>query len=191
MSSETTQSQTAFYRYPPRGLLGDYVRSAVGLALGIALLAGSEGSPWVLAISTTLVLAFGAFGLRTLRQQITQVAINPQGVFTKTMGTRALAWEEIEGLKLRFFGSRRERRRSEGGFLQLTLAGGGKKLSFESGLEGFEDIAWHAARAARHNGVALDPTTAGNLIGIGIHPDEDTPRPDGRIELRPGAGSSA
>ena len=61
MSSETTQSQTAFYRYPPRGLLGDYVRSAVGLALGIALLAGSEGSPWVLAISTTLVLAFGAF----------------------------------------------------------------------------------------------------------------------------------
>jgi hypothetical protein len=185
MNEDRPQPDTVFYRYPPRSLLGDYLRTAGGLALGLTVLASSGGSTWIVGIFGSLVLIFCIFGLRTLRQQFTRVALNGQGLFIKVLATKALLWEDLSALKLRYFGTRRERRRNDGGFLQLTLTGSGGKMTFESRIEGFADIAWHAAKAARRNGVALDPTTAGNLLGLGIHADEDTPRP----AIVPGEGA--
>ena len=56
--------------------------------------------------------------------------------------------------------------------MQLTLrGGGGASLTLESSIEGFEYIAWRAAKAARDNRVTLDETSAGNLLDIGIDAD--------------------
>jgi hypothetical protein len=57
--------------------------------------------------------------------------------------------------------------------MQLTLKGAGALMKFESNLDGFEDVAKHAARAAQRNGVSLDPASAGNFLAMGFDPDRD------------------
>lgn len=179
----SSTAETVFYRYPPRRLLADYLRAVAGLAFGLAILLATKPSTAGLLIFGALTLVFAGYGLRTLRQHVLRVAVTSEGIFAKGLGTRALAWSELGQIKLRYFGTRRERKHSSGGFMQLTLKGGGQAMTFESSIEGFRDIVWHAAKASRRNGVPLDPTTAGNLLGIGIPADEDTPRPgDGESE---------
>jgi hypothetical protein len=108
------------------------------------------------------------------------VAVTPEGIFTKSVFRREIPWSDLRAVKLRFFGTRRQVKAGSGGFMQLTLNGRRHKMEFESSLEGFEDIAWHAARAMRQNSLTVDPTTAGNLLSLGVHADEDTPRPVNR-----------
>jgi hypothetical protein len=168
---------TVFYRYPPGVLVGDYVRSGCGMAFALAVLLLSEASMTVQVIFGLLFLLFASFALRTLRQHILRVAVNDDGIFTKGFAKHALPWSGIGQVKLRYFGTRRERKNRGGGFMQLTLKGDGGAVTFESSIDGFRDIAWYAARAARRNGVALDPNTAGNFLGINIDADGETPRP--------------
>ncbi len=170
---------TDFYRYPPNRLVGDYLRSGVGVAFGLAVLLAADSVTWVMAlIFGGLALAFSAFGLRTVRQHLTEVAVNDEGIYTRSVtGARALPWDQLTALRLRYFGSHRQRKSRSGGFLELTLQGPEQRLKLESSIAGFRDIAWWSARAARQNGLSIDPTTAGNLLAIGIDADSETPRP--------------
>lgn len=174
-----TEAATVFYRYPPGRLAGDYLRAGVGVAFGLAILLAADDVTWVMGlIFGGLALAFGLFGLRTLRQHMTRVAVNEEGIYTKTLAsTRALPWNRLRGLRLRYFGTHRQRKSKSGGFLELTLNGDAVTMKFESSISGFRDIAWWSSRAARRNGVPLDPSTAGNLLAIGIDADAETPRP--------------
>lgn len=174
-----SEAVTAFYRYPPNRLLGDYLRAGVGVAFGLAVLLAADDVNWIMGlIFGGLALAFALFGLRTLRQHLMEVAVNEEGIFTRTMtSTRSLPWAELNDLRLRYFGSHRQRKNRNGGFLELTLSSPAQKMKFESSITGFRDIAWWSSRAARRNGLSLDPTTAGNFLAIGIDADGDTPRP--------------
>ena len=179
-SAAMSDLDTVFYRYPPRALVGDYIRSGVGTAFGLLIAVSNPSSPWVVGIFGGLCAVFALFGLRTVRQHLTQVAVTPEAVFVKAIGTRDLPWQALREVRLRFYGTRRQARgdrASGGGFLELTLRGNGRKLKFDSNLLGFKDVAWHAARAARDNNLSLDPTTAGNLLDIGVDADSETPRP--------------
>ncbi|MEX0760489.1 MAG: PH domain-containing protein [Tistlia sp.] len=170
---------TAYYRYPPNRLVGDYLRAVIGVAFGLAVLLAAERVNWLMGlIFGGLALAFGLFALRTLRQHLTEVAVNDEGIFTRTANaTRALPWAELKGLRLRYFGTHRQRKGRGGGFLELTLYGPARKMKIESSIAGFRDIAWWSCRAARRNGLTLDPATAGNFLAIGIDTDSETPRP--------------
>jgi hypothetical protein len=55
--------------------------------------------------------------------------------------------------------------------MQLSLRGGGISLRLESSIDGFDQIIRQAAQAARRKGLALDPASAGNLLGLGIDVD--------------------
>ena len=166
------------YRYPVKSLLGDYVRAGVGLTVGLGVLISVPPSPAIVAVFGGLIALFGVFGLRTVRRHVTEIAVGDAGIRSQGLGTAVLPWHELEMIKLRYYGTRRQRSRGEGeGFMQLTLRGGGASLTFESSVEGFEYIAWRAAKAARDNGVSLDPTSAGNLLDIGIDADVDQPPP--------------
>lgn len=171
-------SETTFYRHAPRRLVGDYLRAIFGLAVTLGVLLSLEDPASVVgAIFLLLAILFFAFALRTARQHILRVAINDEGIFTKAIKTASLPWSQLSEVRLRFFGTRREHRTGSGGHMQLTLKGDGQKLSFDSSIEGFEDITWHAARAARQNGVGIDPSTAGNMLSLGVEPDKETRRP--------------
>ncbi len=167
------------FRYPLRSLLGDYVRAAVGLGVGLGVLIFVPPSTVILAVFGGVSALFGVFALRTLKRHLTVIAVGDGGIHAAGLGTLVLPWDQLRAFKLRYYGSRRQRSRGEGeGFMQLTLRGTGASLTLESSVEGFEYIAWRAAKAARDNGVSLDPTSAGNLLDIGIDADTEQPAPD-------------
>lgn len=169
------------FRYPVRSLVGDYLRAGVGLAVGLGVLASAPSSVTIIVIFGGLTALFGGFAYRTLRRHLLRVALTAEAIQGSGPGARELPWGKLDLLKLRYFGTRRQRQREPGGgsgFMQLTLAGAGMSLTLESSIEGFEYIAWHAAKAARQNGVGLDSTSAGNLLELGIDADEDGPAPE-------------
>ena len=167
------------FRYPARSLVGDYSRAGIGLAVGLSVLVNASSSVILVVIFGGLTALFGGFAYRTAQRHLLRVAVTAEAICTSGLGARELPWGSLDLLKLSFYGTRRQRsREAGGGFMQLTLKGAGASLSLESSIEGFEYIVWRAAKAARENGVGLDPASAGNLLVLGIDADEDGPAPD-------------
>ena len=153
------------HRYSFAALRGDYARAAFGLVLagGLAALAG--GQPVATALLGGAALIFLAFGIRTWLRQRTTIEAADDGI--STWGGRCvnLPWCELSAVKLRYFATKRDR---TGGWMQLTLAAGRKRLSLESSLDGFVELAGRAALAARANGLTLDASTRSNLLALGV-----------------------
>ena len=167
------------FRYPVNSLVGDYLRAGIGLIVGLGALANGSSSITLVVIFGALTALFGGFAYRTWQRHLLRVAVTAESICTSGLGTRELPWNKLDLLKLGYFGTRRQRNREAGGgFMQLTLKGAGASLRLESSIEGFEYIAWQAAKAARENGVALDPSSAGNFLELGINAEEDSPPPD-------------
>lgn len=161
------------FRYPPRVLYGDYLRSAAGLLVGLGVLVAVPPSLPVVVLFGAMAGLFAVFGLRTLHRHGLKVAVTDEAIACRGAVTRVIAWRDLDGVKLRYFGSRRSKRRAAGGgFMQLTLRGGGASMTFESSIEGFGWLAGRAAAALRARGLPLDPATTGNLIDLGIDPDD-------------------
>lgn len=165
------------YRYPRRSLIGDYVRSTVGLGVGLGVLITVPLTPAIIAIFGGLTVLFLAFGFRTVQRHRVRVALASDGLWVAGLTTRSIPWPALDQLALRYYGTRRQRREGSGGFFQLTLGGGGVSVRFESSLEGFEKIVRQAAIAARDNGVTVDPASAGNLLDLDIDVDAPTHTP--------------
>lgn len=170
--------------YPSRALVGDWLRTACGLAIGLGALLFVPWTLWILLIFGGITLLFGYFGLRTLERQLQRVAFGEEGLIVRDWRRRLIAWPELSQLRLRFYGTRRQQRRlkdgedTSGGFLELRLAGGRTRVTFDSALPGFALLAWRAAQAARDGGLGFDPVTAGNLLTLGVDPDQDTSPPE-------------
>lgn len=165
------------YRYPPSAILGDYLRAATGLAVGIGVLATVAISTVILIVFGGLTVIFLLFGLRTLQRHLTEITLNQDGIFRSDLYSQTLRWQDLQQLRLRYFGTHRQHRNGSGGFMQLSLKGKGRRMKIESDLEGFEDVTRLAAAAARTNGVSLDPASAGNLLAMGIDPDFEETAP--------------
>ncbi len=167
------------FRYPVRSLTGDYLRAGIGLAVGLSVLASAPASVTVVVIFGSLTVLFLGFAYRTVRRNLMRVAVTAEAIRGSGRGAREVPWDQLNLLKLRYFGTRRQRHKETGGgFMQLTLEGAGASLTLESSIEGFEYIAWRAAKAARDNGVGLDPASAGNLLELGVDADEAGPAPE-------------
>lgn len=169
------------YRYPPRSLAGDYLRSSVGLGIGIGVLATVPPNLVVVGVGGSFVLLFGVFGARTLSRHLARIAVTDEEICSTGFGTRVLSWSNLEQVKLRYYGTRRQDREGGGGgggFMQLTLKGAGASFTFESSMDGFRYVAWRAAKALRDNERSIDPTSAGNLLAIGLDADGEKPPPE-------------
>ncbi len=165
------------HRYPARALAGDYIRAVAGLALGLGVLLSTPLSPAIVTIFGSWSALFGYFAFRTVQRNVTRVAITDTEICDVGLRTRVMAWADLQWLKLRYFGTKRQAR-AEGGFMQLKLKGGGRSLTYDSGMEGFDYVAWRAAKAIRDNGFSMDPTSAGNLLSLGVDADQESPPPE-------------
>lgn len=171
-------------RYPSRALVGDWIRAVVGLSVGLGVLLFTPPALWRLVVFGAIALLFAYFALRTLERQVQRLALSDEGILVRDWRLRALPWSTLQGLRLRFYGTRRQHRRlhegedTTGGFLELRLTFAGSRLVVDSALPGFALLAWRAARAARQGHVRLDPVTAGNLLTLGVDPDQDTAPPE-------------
>lgn len=154
-------------RYQPSAIRWDYIRAGVGLGFTLGPILFVPGIHGVfLAILAGLALLFLAFGIRTYRRQRTAVTVTEAGLTVVDFRRRDLAWAEIDQVKLAYFSTRRDR--SEG-WMQLTLAAGDKKLSFDSPLERFMDLVAEAAGIVRDRGLALDDASIRNFESLGQH----------------------
>lgn len=177
-------------RYPPGRLVPDYLRAAAGLSLTLGPLLFVETHPAVFWILAAMAALFAAFLLRTLERHVTRVRLDETGIAVAGPLPRAIRWSELSDFKLAYYSTRRDR---EQGWMQLKLAGGGRTLTVESALDGFEAVTERALTAARHNGVAVGDTTQENLSALGLiaepkpadpllarDPAADAPMTDGR-----------
>ncbi len=165
------------FRYPGRALVGDYIRSAAGMVIGFGVLLSVPPTPAIIVVFGGVAGLFSLFGFRTLQRQMTRVAVTDAEICSAGLGSRVMSWADLERMKLRYYGTKRQER-GQGGFMQLTLKGGGASLACDSSIDGFTYIAWRAAKAARDNGVSVDPASAGNLLALGIDADGETPPPE-------------
>ena len=165
------------YRYPGRALAGDYVRAGAGLVVGVGVLLSTPLSPVIVGVFGSWTALFGYFAYRTIQRNLTRVAVTETEICDVGFRTRVMAWGDLQWLKLRYFGTKRQAR-TQGGFMQLKLRGGGRSLIYDSGMEGFDYVAWRAAKAIRENGFSMDPTSAGNLLSLGVDADQETPPPE-------------
>ncbi|MEO8558261.1 MAG: hypothetical protein ABI439_04310 [Rhodospirillales bacterium] len=141
------------------------VRAALGVILTGGPLLFVELSPATLAIFGGLASVFALFGVRTILRSYSAIELGEIGVTVRGVPGGDIAWQQLNGMKLGYYTTRRDR---QGGWMQLTLQGGGKRLRFDSTLEGFDRLLRRATQAATANGVALASATLANLAAMDI-----------------------
>lgn len=170
-------SRVTRYRYPSHVILRDYLLSGLGFSLFLPPVALMN-----LPLVTDLIFSavgglFLIFGLQVFRRHRTRIQLSDDGLFV-VPGGGWLPWDALSKLVLSYFTVRRDGAR---GWMELKLVSRERSVRVDSRLEGFSEIAACAARAARHNGLKLDPATVANLAAIGIHaPETGAPRDDRR-----------
>lgn len=155
---------TAALRYRRSDLLLDYGRAALGAGLSGAVLAVPT-APAISVVAGGLTALFGVFAVRTAARQITRYELSGAGIAEIGWRTVALHWSELDALKLRYYAPRRK---NATGWMALSLRGGGRRLSLDSTLPEFEQVAALAVAAARRNGLELDDITVGNLAALDL-----------------------
>ena len=152
-------------KYRRGALLADYVRAGVGALLTGVPMLFVGGSPATLVILGVLTVLFVLFGLRTALRHMTVVNASPEGVRVHGGLGGEIAWRELDQLKLGYYTTRRDR---QGGWMQLSLRGGGRRLKFDSSLEGFDRLVRQAAKAALAKELPLTDATLANLASMDI-----------------------
>jgi hypothetical protein len=153
------------HTYPFRALIGDYLRAGAGIGLATVPMAAIPSHPFLLYLFGGAIAVFAYFFLRTLSRQLTQIEATDEDVASNMPPRRGLAWRELENVSLRYYSTRRGR---SGGWMQLNLAGQGTRISIDSSISGFRDLAARAARAATANGIDLDAASAANFRALDI-----------------------
>jgi hypothetical protein len=149
------------HRYPARSLMQDYARGAAGV---VFLAIACVPMHWVLHLVFGLMAALLlSFGLRTYLRSRSRIVLDATGIAVVGPRARHLAWADLSQLKLRYFSTRRDRKQ---GWMELNLKAGGTSLAVESQIEGFEEIVRRATQAAIARGLAVDPSTEGNLAAL-------------------------
>ena len=158
-------TQNSIHRYPTNEVVADYGRALVGLSLTLGPLTVFNVLPVMVYILGGLGALFLAFGFRTLLRHLTRVEVSAEEIRMEGFAGGAVRWRELDGMALRFYATRRDKRE---GWMQLKLKGDCGTLTLDSSLDGFNGIVQQALRSACANGVPLEARTLANLPGLGI-----------------------
>ena len=153
------------HRYPLNRLLADYALGGGGAIVSAGIWSLAPNVPYVLMLFGGLTGLFLIFTIRTAIRHRLRIAADAEGLRVSGGWRRSLRWDEVEGVRLRYFSTRRNR---QGGWMTLTLRARGRRLAIDSYLEGFDSIARRAAEAASSRRLALDPATSSNFAALKI-----------------------
>ncbi len=153
------------YRYPLNRVLADYLLGGSGVLMSGALVALAPTSLFVLVIFGGLTAVFLLFTIRTALRHRMRIAVDARGLTVMGGPVRRLEWQDLRGLTLRYYSTRRNRK---DGWMTLGLKAGGRSLYIDSHLEGFEGLARLASDAALARGLDLDSATLSNLAALDI-----------------------
>jgi hypothetical protein len=153
------------HAYPGSAMIGDYLRAAAGfvpIAVILAIAPVGTGGDLILG---GLAALFSLFGIRTALRHRTQVAMTETGLSASGPLGASIRWAELDGLKLAYYSTRRDRR---DGWMQLELRAVTARIRLDSRIDGFPKLVERAARAAEMRGLELSAATAANLEALGI-----------------------
>jgi hypothetical protein len=153
------------HRYPLSRILADYLLGGTGTLASAAMIALAPSTGYVVVIFGALTAVFLLFTIRTASRHGLRITADAEGLGIRGTSVRRLEWGQLEGLTLRYYATRRNRK---DGWMTLCLTGAGQKMAIDSHLEGFEAIARSAADAALGRRLVLDPTTRINLAALDI-----------------------
>jgi hypothetical protein len=153
------------HRYPMGALASDYARAVVGLALAAAPLILVPLNPYVAALFALLAALFLLFGGRTLWRQLSPLVLTESGIASTGLAKVEIPWTGLDDVRLAYFATRRD---GDGGWMQLALRAGRRRLRLDSRIEGFAVIVERAVRAAVTRHLSLSATTMANLAAIGL-----------------------
>jgi len=160
---------TMRYSYPLRSLVVDDMKAVAGLILCGGPLFLSGLSPVLVYIFGGLTVLFAVFAAKSAIRHMTVIELSPAGISDQGPLRKGIRWEELEGVELRYYSTRRDRER---GWMTLRLTGRSdgrlSELSLESTIDEFEAIATQAARQAQRRGLSFSPATRTNFEALGI-----------------------
>jgi hypothetical protein len=152
--------------YPLPGLVRDYLVGGIGLLLALDLLIGAPPGERLFWLFAGLALLFLVILLHAGNRHLTRIRLTERELVIADWRRRLLAWDELTGLSLRYYGVRSIFGRSKGGWMVLRLRSPQGALSVDSDLTGFADIVTRATRAAAEKGLPLDDYTRHNLAAM-------------------------
>ncbi len=177
------------HRYERGAILGDFTRGGLGLLLTAGPVLMLPMVTWLAVALAACALLFGIYLFRTWQRSAAVIEIDDGGIRSTGPLGRAIAWDALEGLDLRYFATRRDK---EGGWMQMRLRGGGARIDAESSLDGFETVVARAAEAAARNRLALSDVTRENLRALGVAAGASPPAgPAGMVSGGPASGGPA
>lgn len=153
----------SLHTYPLSAVIGDYARSAGGLAISMVPFAVAPSRPLVTYLFSAMIIAFAAYGVRTAMRHFTRIEIGDQGIGVNLPTPRGIAWTEVDTVRLRFFSTKRDRSR---GWFQLVVGGAGRRIALDSSISDFHRVVARTAAAAEANGLSLDGATADNIAAL-------------------------
>jgi len=162
MSLPDTAGATG-HRYPRRAFWVALARAGLGFALAAVLLFAAAGEPLVVALALGIVALFAAYGFRALVRARQAVVLSPDGVAIVGAFARAIRWNELTGVRLAYYTTRRD---GENGWMELSLRSGRTRIALESELDGFADIAMASGRAAARRGLPLSAASQRNFAAL-------------------------
>jgi hypothetical protein len=173
------------HRYERGAIIKDYLMGGAGLAVVGLPLAVTELGSWMLPLFTAMALLFGVYLVRTWIRSRTVIEVDDAGLRAHGLLPVDLPWENLAEIDLRYFSTRRDK---NGGWMQLKIGDGSKslsrRLSIESSLQGFPEVALRAGEAAERNELTMSETTIDNLRALA-----STGIPMPQVNIEPGLRS--
>jgi hypothetical protein len=163
------------HRYPRSRILADYLLGGAGTLMSAALVVLASSALYILVICGGLTAVFLLFTIRTAFRHRMRILADAEGLTVKGGPVRQMTWQELDGLTLRYYSTRRNRK---DGWMTLGLRSRGRSLSIDSHIEGFEGLARLAGDAAVARGLELDAATRSNFAALEVN----LPPPAGLVE---------
>jgi hypothetical protein len=116
----------------------------------------------VLAALAALFLVYCARGVI---RQYCRVECDEAGIRISGMVRRAIRWESLQELRVRYYTTRRD---GESGWMQLELRGDGQRIVVDSSLNSFPALAAICVCRFRSTGRELDGISRTNLASLGV-----------------------
>jgi hypothetical protein len=147
----------------------------VDLALGLSsLLAGAIfcaaawNTTFILGLFVVMTLLALYFSIRTLWRYQIQFQFDETGLWEMRSGSTRLSlqWNEIQALRLRYYGSKGQREKGKGTMNLRLQNSRGRKIDFDSGVVNFDKLAVACKNFGTITGT-MDGTSAANFESLG------------------------
>ncbi len=153
--------ESRVHTWPVRALVGDYARAGAGFAVTFFPMLLVRHAPIAVTVLGALAALFAWLAQRTFARQRARIVAGPDGI---RRGRKAIAWRDLAQVR----GRRFDARRKDGGYIELTLAAPGARITLDSRISDFVTLARAVRDAAHANGLVPDTRTRAAFAALGL-----------------------